>query len=456
MTWPLHRRSSAVALALAFMLSAGRSSVAAPAPGRVLPFDLRTETLANGLRLVMVPRATPGIVAYYSLVRVGSRDEVEAGVTGFAHFFEHMMFRGTARWPADKVQEFLLQAGADQNGFTTDDFTCYTFLGSSAALETLVDYEADRFQRLDYSEADFKTEAGAVLGEYNKSSSGTYLPLQEKLRKKVFTQHTYGHTTLGYLKDIKKMPEQYAYSREFFRRFYTPDNVTLIVVGDFEPARLSALVRDKYGAWKGKRAATAAKAEPQQQAEVRAEVPFASRTSPLLSSSWRTPATRYGSAETAAYNVLFQLLFGEVSPLHDELVLKTQSVIEFDEWSWNHRDPFVFQVVATVREASRLDEVVRAVDRAVSDLAAQKLDPKLLEDVKSHVRYELLLGLETPSAIAERLAFAIAPTGELDGLEKLLASIQRLTVKDVAAFASKYLVKRNRAVVTLVSTEESK
>lgn len=428
------------------------SALPARAAG-ALPFQPQVVKLDNGLRLVMVPYDSPGLIAYYSLVRVGSRDEVEKGVTGFAHFFEHMMFRGTDRYPQPKVQELLMKAGADQNGFTTDDFTCYTFVGSSAFLEELVDYEADRFQNLKYSELDFKTEAGAVLGEYNKSTSGTYLPLQERLRSQVFTRHTYGHTTLGYLADIKDMPNQYAYSREFFRRFYTPDNTTLIVVGDFEPAKLTALVKQHYGSWKLKRDQTKTQAEPPQAKEVRARVDFPNPTLPRLSVSWRTPATKYGSPETAAYNVLFELLFGNTSKLYTELVLEEQVVASFDNWSWDHRDPYQFQAVATVKAPARLEAVEKRIDAAVEALAKQGPDAKTLADVKSHVRYGLLLSLSTPSEVANRLAYAMGPTGEVNGLEKLLGSIDALTPKDVQRFAQQHLTRKNRAVVTLISRE---
>src|SRR5687768_5168606 len=94
-----------------------------------LPFETRVEKLDNGMTVVMVPYASPGLVSWYTMVRVGSRDEAEPGVTGFAHFFEHMMFRGTKVWPPARIEAFLKKAGADQNGFTTDDFTCYTITG---------------------------------------------------------------------------------------------------------------------------------------------------------------------------------------------------------------------------------------------------------------------------------------------------------------------------------------
>src|SRR5687768_12207678 len=101
----------------------------------LFPYAKHVEKLENGLTLVVVPMKTPGLMAYYSLVRVGSRNEVEPGKSGFAHFFEHMMFRGTKKVSQDARNAFLKEIGADDNGFTTDDFTCYTVFGSSTKMD---------------------------------------------------------------------------------------------------------------------------------------------------------------------------------------------------------------------------------------------------------------------------------------------------------------------------------
>ncbi len=442
--------SRAARLAAVLTATAVMTPQAARAGG--LPFSPKTETLPNGLRLVMIPYDSPGLVAYYSLVRVGSRDEVEKGVTGFAHFFEHMMFRGTELHPPAKVSALLKKAGADQNGFTTDDFTCYTFLGSAKYLEELVAYEADRFQNLKYSDADFKTEAGAVLGEYNKNSSRAYLPLIESLRETVFKKHTYGHTTLGYLADIKDMPNQYEYSLSFFKRFYTPDNVTLIVVGDFDQEKLKSLVTKHYGPWATKRAKTKTRAEPRQRKELRTHVDFPSKTLPKLSLAWRAPATNYDSADTAVYNILHELLFGETSALYTDLVLGEQKVASFEDWAWsNHRDPYLVHAVAHLKNKDDLKEVESRVLKAIGLLQKGKIDKATLDAVKSRVRYSLLLSMSTPDKIAVTLARYMASTGQVDGLSRLLASIEKLSVKDVKRFAQRYLKRSNMTVLTMVT-----
>jgi zinc protease len=145
-------------------------------------------------------------------VQTGSRNEVEPGHTGFAHLFEHLMFRGTEKYPPEKYEEVLKHAGAASNAFTTDDFTAYHTTFSKEDLEAILMMEADRFQHLKYGEPQFKTESLAVLGEYNKNSADPANKLFEVLQDTAYDRHTYKHTTMGFLKDIQDMPNQYDYS----------------------------------------------------------------------------------------------------------------------------------------------------------------------------------------------------------------------------------------------------
>jgi secreted Zn-dependent insulinase-like peptidase len=207
-----------------FTCVAGTPTQDAKKEQAIFPFPVHRTQLENGLVVISVEYDSPGIVAYYTVVRTGSRNEVEPGLSGFAHFFEHMMFRGTPRFSEGKYNDALKGLGADSNAFTTDDWTCYHITASAAALETIVDVEADRFQNLKYSEADFQKEARAVLGEYNKSASSPLMLLDEKMQDAAYTTHTYKHTTIGFLKDIVDMPNQYQYSLKFFDRWYRPEN----------------------------------------------------------------------------------------------------------------------------------------------------------------------------------------------------------------------------------------
>src|SRR5690349_24232448 len=135
------------------------AALAAQAPAKIFPYPYSQEDLPNGLRLITVPTDYANIVATYIVVQTGSRNEVEPGHTGFAHFFEHVMFKGTKLYPKDKYNETLRQIGASSNAFTTDDYTCYYTVFSKEDLPTVLAMEADRFQNLRYSEPEFRTEA---------------------------------------------------------------------------------------------------------------------------------------------------------------------------------------------------------------------------------------------------------------------------------------------------------
>src|SRR4029079_9044718 len=172
-----------------------------PAAGQAFPFPLTQKTLPNGLKIYVVAFDSPGLVAYYSVVRTGSRNEVEPGKSGFAHFFEHLMFRGSQHYSPEKYTAVIKEMGADSNAFTSDDLTVYHILAGKAALPTIAEIEADRFQRLQYEDATLQKEARAVLGECNKNASNPIEQMVEHLYDNAFTTHTYKHTTMGFLKD---------------------------------------------------------------------------------------------------------------------------------------------------------------------------------------------------------------------------------------------------------------
>ncbi len=305
----------AFALAVA-ALSGPAAAQKAPPKGKFFPYSMKVTTLPNGLTVVRVPFSSPGLVAYYTVVRVGSRNEVEPGHTGFAHFFEHMMFKGTKNWPEGTREALLGKLGFNENAFTSDDVTVYHVNGPSKGLRELIEVEADRFKNLEYPEPSFQTEAKAVLGEYHKNAANPALKMEEALNSTAFTQHTYRHTTLGFYEDIKKMPEYYEYSKQFFARWYTPDNTMIFIVGDFDDGQVMSLVQKHYGDWKGKAAKVVIPAEPPQKAPRSTHVDWPTPTLSRHIVAWHTPATKPNTMDGAIQNVLAPYLTGPTSPLY--------------------------------------------------------------------------------------------------------------------------------------------
>src|ERR1700722_5591083 len=220
------------------------------AASKIFPYPYVQEDLPNGLRLITIPTDYPNIVSLFIVVGTGSRNEVEPGKSGFAHLFEHLMFRGTKEYPPARYQAELQNAGAASNAFTSDDLTAFHTTFSKEDLPRILSMEADRFQHLSVSSDDFKTETRAVLGEYNKNSANPMQKLFETTRATAFKAPPHRHPSMGFIKDVEAMPDEYDYSLKFFDRYYRPEYTTIIVAGDVDPKRVRALIDERWGAWK--------------------------------------------------------------------------------------------------------------------------------------------------------------------------------------------------------------
>jgi len=438
--------------AAAILSAAVLGAEAPPASGsadKAFPFAMETKVLENGLQLHAIHYDSPGLIAYYTVVRTGSRNEVETGHTGFAHFFEHMMFRGTAKYPAGRYNEIVKEIGADSNAFTLDDLTVYHLLAGKESLATIVEIEADRFQRLKYSTAAFQSESRAILGEYNKGSSNPYQPLDEKMRELAFSAHTYRHTTIGFIKDVEDMPNQYDYSLQFFDRYYRPDNLQVIVAGDVDAANFFALAGKAYGGWKKGGPRPAVPAEPPQKKEERGVVAWKSATLPIVLMGYHVPAFSTDSKEGPALDVLSELLFSDRAPLHKRLVLEEQKVDDLEGGPENHRDPFLFEIVARVKQEKDVAGVEKDIEDEIAKIAANPPEAKTLEETVSHVRYAFARSLDNADRVAVTAARAVALTGRPDAWNAYYAMFPTLTPQDISAAARKYFTASNRTVVVL-------
>jgi zinc protease len=455
-------RTTLALLGLLCLAAAGHAAPAAQAaktaapqsaPGDIFPFKIHEATLGNGLRVVTIPYDSPGIVAYFLVVRTGSRDEVEAGHSGFAHFFEHMMFRGTEKYSSDAYTDLMKRLGANSNASTSDDRTTYALVGPARELETMMDVESDRFKNLKYDEEGFRTEALAVLGEYNKSASNPFLPLEEKLRDLAFTKHTYKHTTIGFLADVKAMPGYYDYSLQFFKRFYRPENVTLLVVGDVKPDNVEALARKYYGDWKKGYQAAPIEAEPPQTQQKTAHIDWPTPIYPQFLMGWHTPAFSATGVDSAALDLIAEVLFGETSPLYKELVVDKQWTDVLQAEADPHRDPSLFIVFARAKSDDLVPKVRQAIDSGIAKLQKEPVDAARLERLKSHMRYALALSLDSTPAIAEQAADAIVLTGDVKSLNQRFATYQKVTPADIQRVAREIFRPENLTVVTLSHPE---
>ncbi|WP_422930588.1 M16 family metallopeptidase [Singulisphaera sp. PoT] len=417
----------------------------------VFPFTIQKTSLENGLTVLTVPYDSPGIIAYYTLVRTGSRNEVEKGLTGFAHFFEHMMFRGTDRYPQEKYNSTVKALGADANAFTSDDITCYHMTVPASALPVVVEVEADRFRNLKYELADFQKEARAVLGEYNKSASSPFLNLNELMQDKAYTTHTYKHTTIGFLADIKDMPNQFAYSKTFFDRWYRPENCTIVVAGDVDHAKLVALVQKEYGTWERGKSTVTIPVEPEQKETRTGELKWPVPTLPILYVGYHIPSASEQTKDIAALGALGQAVFGETSALYKKLVLKEQRVVLLAADAEIKRDPGLFTVVARIRDTKDLPAIRKDIESAFIEAAKTPVDAAQLASIKSHLRYAFAASLDSADAVALAVSQSLGVTGRPDSMNQLYAEYDNLTPADLQRVAARYFAPTNETIITLES-----
>jgi zinc protease len=434
---------------LCIVVLAGAAAMA-ESPGKgVFPYKTKVEVLDNGLKVIMIPMSSNGLVSYYSVVRTGSRDEWEPGHSGFAHFFEHMMFRGTKTYPASMYDRIVTEMGADANAYTTDDYTAYHMSFTKDDLAKVVEIESDRFQNLDYAEGAFQTESGAVYGEYRKGIASPWMVLNEKMQATAFTTHTYKHTTIGFEADIKAMPTMYEYSKSFFARYYRPENVVLVIAGDFDPSALMTLVKKHYGPWKKGYTAPVIPVEPPQKGERSAAVTYAGKTLPILAVAWKGERFDPSNKAMVAATLAGELLFGANSELSKQLVLKQQRVQMLEPDFGLNRDPNLWGVYAMVKNPADVAAVQGEIDKAVAQFLSAPVDAKKLADLKSRLKYGFLMRLDTPEKVAGSLARYVALTGGIEAVDQLYAAYDQVTAQDVLDAARRFFVRDTRTVITL-------
>jgi zinc protease len=413
------------------LLSLLTNAFAAGPPEKVFPFPYTQEDLPNGLRLVTVPTGFPDIVSLYIVVRAGSRNEVEPGKSGFAHLFEHLMFRGTPRYPAEKYNSLVRAAGADFNAFTNTDSTVYHATFSKQDLDTMLMLEADRFQNLKYSADVFKTETLAVLGEYNKNAADPAEKLEEALLNAAFTRHPYKHPTMGILKDVEDMPDQYDYGLEFFSRYYRPEYVTIIVAGDVNRSRVRPAVDRYFGKWKRGNYRLEAPAEPPQEDPRTARVAWPGPTLPWLAVAFHAPAYSDRDPDWASLNLLAQLGFSKNSDLYQKLVIQEQRVDLLDASLVQSPDPFLFTIEARVKNADYMPYVREQVFQTLENFVSKPVEQEELDLVRQHLRYRFTLSLNDTEAVASAVARSLRAGRSVDTINRLYDLYARITPQDI-------------------------
>ncbi len=457
-----------------FILGTSVGTTMAANASSVLPYPIVKKTLPNGLDVIIIE--TPefkNVLSYNTLVLAGARNETEPGKTGLAHLFEHILFRHRYGGKDGAYEALMGKLGTHNNAWTWFDVTFYhplTFTSNltgrtldGETLPGIVDLEASRFKALDFTEKIFKTEAGAVLGEYRRIASSPTLRLSERVLALQFPHHPYGHTTIGYYEDVLDMPNEYQAALKFYDTYYRPNNCVLVIAGDVKAEEILPLLEKAYADWQPKPVPPIRTTGEPPHKEQREHVPWDADVAPIVWVSYRTPAFKPGTKESGVMLILNELLVSESAPLFKTLRYIKQSVsaLSFAEGPQGFQsfDPRLMVIHAQLYKErfkkegkAYFDEVIRDIIKGTDDLKRFSKSPnaaRRLEAIKKKFRFDLMTSLSSPANIAETFAWFYRFTRDEHVLDRLVEDVASLTPEDIDAFARRYFVPERRVILTL-------
>ncbi|TNE84570.1 MAG: insulinase family protein [Deltaproteobacteria bacterium] len=426
-------------------------SIAATFAAEPLPFEIHERALDNGLRVVAVETPATGVAAVRTWFSVGSRDETRPGETGYAHFFEHLMFHGTEARPRGTREAQLVSMGAEDNAWTWFDETVYTTTLPSEELDTYLATEADRFANLALTPDGVRREASAVYGEFRKSQSNPDERLNDELYATAFTTHTYQHSTIGYEPDIAGMPEGYESAVHFLREFYRPDRAALIVVGDIQPEAVFTMAETHFGSWTPTEVedpSPPVAEEPPQEETRRAHVDWPSETAERITMGWRIAAHDPSSEDLALLDLLAAYLDARTGPLYTRLV-EGGLVLDAGARRDDFADPGLFKVTARLKEGVALDAVEAAIREVLTEVK-----PEDLESVRRHSRLGGLLRLESPSTLASAIGWQMRRGDDANALSTWLTTQETADLARLPEVVADTFTDATLTVVTLAPKAE--
>src|SRR3978361_249347 len=396
-----HRSAcSFAALALTFALSA----TAVRAQTTVTSERPASFTLGNGLQVLVIPDHRTPVVTEMIWYKVGSADETP-GKSGLAHFLEHLMFKGTSKHPAGEFSQTVLRIGGNANAFTSDAYTGYFQRDPRAQLSSMMEFEADRMTGLILKDENVLPERDVVLEEFNmRVANNPEARLAEQMMAALYLNHPYGRPVIGWHQEIEKLDREDALA--FYRRFYAPNNATLVIAGDVEAKDIRPMVERTFGAIAPQPAIPARRLRPQE------PEPAAPRTVTLsdprveqtgLRRYYLVPSSATAAAdESPALDVLAQLMGGGTnSYLYRALVIDSPLAISAGAgYQGTSLDPSQFSISVTPKSGVEFAAIEQVIDRVISDVIQNPARAEDLERVKTQLIAEAIYAQDSQATLA--------------------------------------------------------
>jgi zinc protease len=421
-------------------------------PVRALdPGTIETHTLDNGLKVVLWPDHSIPNIAMYNFFRVGSRNEVP-GITGLSHFFEHMMFLGSRNYAPGEFDEVMEAAGGANNAFTAQDITVYQDWFPTSATETIFTLEADRIGWLAIDSTTVESERQVVASERRRSVDDNNIrALDEQNWAAAYMAHPYQWPVIGWMVDIEHWKIEDL--QKYFRIYYAPNNATLCIVGDFEPARMLRLADEYLGNIpRGPEPKPVTTMEPLQNGERRTELIRQAQLAAVLS-SWHVPAAK--DDDYFALVVLEGLLLrGDSSRLHQRLVEQDELALRVFGGFDQALDPTLFQIYMQVRQGVDPARCEAALYEELDRLRNNPPNAREMRKAKNQLAANFYRRLATIGGKAISLGFSDVYFGDPTAFLGSVERYEEVTPEDIQRVVRTYFTKRNRTVSILVPESE--
>lgn len=410
-------------------------------------FDYRMETLENGLQVVLLEDHSTPVVHVAVWYHVGSKDE-KPGRTGFAHLFEHLMFKGSRNVRPDQHPSWITSIGGEANAETDEDTTLYWQTVPAHHLPLVLWLEADRMASLEVSEDKFLTEREVVKEERRmRFENQPFGRLPEIIFANAFTTHPYRHQTIGSMEDLEAASIEDV--REFHRTYYVPNNATLVIVGDFDTEQALELVRRHLGQVpRGEPVPRDIPAEPEHEVE---KVLTVNEPWPLPAVVLSHHITYDGHPDAYPLHILAKVMSdGDSSRLYRSLVYEQQLALAAFGQAKLIEHPNLFYMVAIVNPGRQPGEVMQALVDQVERVKAEGITQAELDRAKRQFARDYILGRETVRQKALHLGHAVVIHDDITTADGEFDLFQNVTLEDVQRVARTYFTENARMRLTIL------
>ncbi len=426
---------------------------AAPSSVKLPHTEIHKIELENGLHALIVEAHEAPVIDVQVWYHVGSKNEV-TGRTGFAHFFEHLMFDGTKNLASNEFSDYIVRSGGTDNAYTTEDTTVFWETVPSNMLPVVLWLEADRMRNLDINQKVFDNERQVVEEERRlRFDNPPYGTVVETLYDNAYTVHPYRHMIIGSMEDLNHASIQDI--QNFYDTYYEPSNATLVIVGDVEWREAEAEVRKYMGPVKEGNPAQQAPIpqEPEQQTERVVKVNLGV-TLPAFVEGFHMPAD--GTPDAYPLRLASKILSDdESSRIYTRLIYDKQIAVEADSSGNFTEDPNLFFVFAVMNNGYTPTEGETQVDAELKRLKTDLISEAELDKAKNQILRDFILSRQTSQSRAEELGYDAVVLKDPELVDTELKRFMDVAPEDIQRVARKYFIQNNETVVEVYPKKDA-